>query len=146
MIKGIDYHTKMYFKSLFSVTLWVVRFHIGQPAATSMTVIFFYTYSLVVSFPNLKTRPLSNWSIASLVDWNDKNICGIRLRFTILFMSNWSRRRRRESKSNFSYRLTNKFQTLKRKCITSPSWTIYSLPSTLILPACFTICSLPKSE
>ena len=50
MIKGIDYLTKMYFKSLFSVTLWVVRFHIGQHAATSMTVIFFYTYSLVVSF------------------------------------------------------------------------------------------------
>ncbi len=36
-------------------------------------------------------------------------------------------------------------QTLNLKCITSPSWTVYSFPSTLILPASLTFCSLPKA-
>ena len=35
----------------------VVSFHIGQPAATNRPVVdFSYTYSLVVSFPDLKTH------------------------------------------------------------------------------------------
>ena len=35
-------------------------------------------------------------------------------------------------------------QTLKRKCMMSPSWTMYSFPSTLILPAVLTAESLPR--
>lgn len=35
----------------------VVSFHFGQPAATNRPVVdFSYTYSLVVSFPDLKTH------------------------------------------------------------------------------------------
>ena len=36
--------------------------------------------------------------------------------------------------------------TLKRKCMTSPSWTTYSLPSIRSLPAAFAAASLPSAS
>ncbi len=40
----------------------------------------------------------------------------------------------RDEPNTSSHELTVSVQTLKRKCITSPSWTTYSLPSSRILP------------
>ena len=48
---------------------------------------------------------------------------------------------KKQKQIKFIYFLTN--YTLNLKCITSPSFTTYSLPSTRIFPASFTLDSLP---